>query len=127
MTLPPSYRSFSSTKKDALLATLLARLAALEAEMVALRAENAALQAENAALREQLRAAAEDARQFQHTARAGAQEQWRRQAPTHGQGACRGAPSAAPEPDPETGRSGRAVPALPGRCIAGRAGRGAHL
>ena len=44
----------SSAEKDALIATLLARLAALEAEVAALKAANAELRAENAALREKL-------------------------------------------------------------------------
>ena len=61
MTPPPDFTRLSSSEKDALIATLLARIdelaarvEALEAGAAALRAENAALQAENAALREKL-------------------------------------------------------------------------
>ncbi len=58
----PNFSSLSSAEKDALIATLFARieelserLAALEAENAALRTENVALRAENAALREKLK------------------------------------------------------------------------
>lgn len=55
MSPPPDIRSLGNAEKDALIATLLARLTALEAEVAALRADNAALRSENAALREKLK------------------------------------------------------------------------
>jgi transposase len=62
MTLPPGSRPLSSVRKDALIATLLARVEVLSRQVTGLtervrglESENAALKVENAALREQLR------------------------------------------------------------------------
>jgi len=54
MTPPSDFSALSSSDKDALIATLLARVEELVARVEALEAENAALRAENAALRERL-------------------------------------------------------------------------
>ena len=54
MTPPPDFARLSSSEKDALIATLLARIDELAARVEALEAGNAALRAENAALREKL-------------------------------------------------------------------------
>lgn len=54
MTPPPDFSSLSSSEKDALIATLLAKVDALLAEVQALKAENAALREENAKLRAKL-------------------------------------------------------------------------
>jgi transposase len=54
MTPPPDFTSLSSSEKDALITTLLARVDELAARVEALEAGNAALRAENAALREKL-------------------------------------------------------------------------
>jgi transposase len=54
VTPPPDSSSLSSAEKDALIATLLARIDELSNRTAALEAENAALRAENAALRDKL-------------------------------------------------------------------------
>jgi transposase len=54
MTPAPDLSSLTAAEKDALIATLLARVEALAERVGALEAENAALKAENAALREKL-------------------------------------------------------------------------
>src|SRR5690349_16104391 len=54
MTPAPDLSSLTAAEKDALIATLLARVEALAERVAALEAENAALKAENAALREKL-------------------------------------------------------------------------
>lgn len=55
MTPPPYRNALSAAEKDALIASLLARVDALTARVEALESENAALRAENAALREKLK------------------------------------------------------------------------
>lgn len=55
MTLRPELSSLTSAEKDALIATLLARLDAMEERIAALEKENAALRRENTVLREKLK------------------------------------------------------------------------
>lgn len=55
MSPPPDFSSLTSAEKDALIATLLARLDAMDNRIAALEKENAALRRENSALREKLK------------------------------------------------------------------------